>query len=201
MPCEATVSPSFASKQHDHDRHERSGASMPTDPSERAEPRRNGWRRRALCLLLPALLLAPHAAAAQSAREARPPRIENGVAVFAGLDKVTARIAKLEIKLGETRRFGALEVTPRACFSRPPTEPPWTSTFVEVDEIMLAGNRQRIFSGWMFAESPGLNAVEHPVFDVWLTGCEQPTSRREARKESNDATEEPPPLRRPRPRR
>lgn len=101
-------------------------------------------------------------------------RIENGTAVFAALDKVTARISKFEIKLGETREFGALKVTPRACYSRAPTEPPKTTSFVEVDETMLDGSQKRIFSGWMFAESPGLNAVEHPVFDVWLTECSQP---------------------------
>ena len=101
-------------------------------------------------------------------------RIENGTAVFAALDKVTARISKLEIKLGETREFGALKVTPRACYTRAPTEPPKTTSFVEVDETGLDGAQKRIFSGWMFAESPGLNAVEHPVFDVWLTECSQP---------------------------
>ena len=101
-------------------------------------------------------------------------RIENATAVFAALDKVTARISKLEIKLGQTVQFGALKVTPRACYSRQPTEPPKTSTFVEIDEILLDGKENRIFSGWMFAESPGLNAVEHPVFDVWLTACAEP---------------------------
>jgi len=98
-------------------------------------------------------------------------KIENPIAVFAALDKVTARISPLEIRIGDTVRFGALTVTPRVCYSRPPTEPPLTSVFVEVDEIQLSGERQRIFTGWMFAQSPGLHAVEHPVFDVWLTNC------------------------------
>jgi len=102
-------------------------------------------------------------------------RLENGVAVFSALDKVTARIQKLEVPLNQTVKFGALKVTPRACYSRPPTEQPKTTSFVEVDEIQLDGKEKRIFSGWMFAESPGLNAVEHPVFDVWLTQCEKPT--------------------------
>lgn len=102
-------------------------------------------------------------------------RLENGVAVFSALDKVTARIQKLEVPLNETVKFGALKVTPRACYSRPPTEQPKTTSFVEVDEIQLDGQEKRIFTGWMFAESPGLNAVEHPVFDVWLTQCEKPT--------------------------
>jgi len=98
-------------------------------------------------------------------------KIENPIAVFAALDKVTARISPLEIRIGDTVRFGALTVTPRVCYSRPPTEPPLTSVFVEVDEIKLSGEKQRIFTGWMFAQSPGLHAVEHPVFDVWLTNC------------------------------
>ncbi len=103
-------------------------------------------------------------------------RLENGVAVFAALDKVTATIRKLEVPLDQTVEFGALKVTPRVCYSRPPTEQPKTTSFVEVEEVQLDGEQKRIFTGWMFAESPGLNAVEHPVFDVWLTGCEKPSN-------------------------
>lgn len=98
-------------------------------------------------------------------------RIENPVAVFAALDKVTASISQLEVRLNETVQFGTLKITPRACYSRAPTEPPKTSTFVEVHDVTLNEGEKRIFTGWMFAESPGLNAVEHPVFDVWLTDC------------------------------
>lgn len=101
-------------------------------------------------------------------------RIENQVAVFAALDKVTARISRLEIKLNETVKFGSLKVTPRLCYSRPPDQPPKTDTFVEVQELQLDGTEKKLFSGWMFAQSPGLNAVEHPVYDVWLTECMSP---------------------------
>lgn len=101
-------------------------------------------------------------------------RLDNRVAVFSALDKVTATIKTLEIPINETVQFGALKVTPRVCYSRPPTEQPKTTTFVEVDEVQLDGNEKRIFTGWMFAQSPGLNAVEHPVFDVWLTDCQKP---------------------------
>jgi hypothetical protein len=101
-------------------------------------------------------------------------RIENSVAIFAALDKVTAKISKLEVPLNQTAKFGALKITPRACYTRAPTEPPKTTTFVEVDEVMLDDREKRIFAGWMFADSPGLNAVEHPVFDVWLTDCTAP---------------------------
>ena len=114
------------------------------------------------------------AVVAAFAAPAHAQRIENQFAVFAALDKVTARIQKLEVKLGETQKFGALKITPRSCYSRPPAEPPKTTTFVQVDEIQLDGSEKPIFAGWMFAESPGLNAVEHPVFDVWLTECGHP---------------------------
>ncbi len=100
--------------------------------------------------------------------------IKNPIAVFAALDKVTGRISHLEVPIDQTVEFGALKVTPRVCDSRPPTETPHTAAFVEVDEIKLTGEEQRIFTGWMFAESPGLHAVEHPVFDVWLTSCKTP---------------------------
>ena len=103
-------------------------------------------------------------------------RIENKVAVFAALDKVTARISKVEAALGETVKFGSLKITPRVCYSRPPTEQPKTDAFIEVDETLLSGQDKRIFNGWMFAESPGLNGVEHPVFDIWLTECRSPVN-------------------------
>ena len=105
-------------------------------------------------------------------------RFENQVAVFAALDKVTARISRLEVPLNQTQEFGSLKVTPRVCYSRAADEPPKTSTFVEVQETLLDGQSKKLFAGWMFAESPGLNAVEHPIFDVWLTGCAQPIAQR-----------------------
>lgn len=101
-------------------------------------------------------------------------RLENQVAVFSGLDKVTARISKFEVELGKTATFGSLKVTPRACYSRTAREQPKTTTFVEVDELQLDGKEKRIFTGWMFAESPGLFGVEHPTTDVWLTECQKP---------------------------
>lgn len=120
--------------------------------------------------LLPCLGLAL-ATALFGAGAAYAEKIQNPIAVFAALDKVTGRISHLEIPIGQTVQFGALRVTPRICNTRPPTEPPHTTSFVEVDEIRLSGEVDRIFTGWMFADSPGLHAVEHPVFDVWLTNC------------------------------
>ncbi len=98
-------------------------------------------------------------------------RISNPVAEFAGLDKITGRIITFDVYMNETVQFGALQVTPRVCYSRPPTEPPQTDSFVEVDEITLVRKVRRIFTGWMFADSPGLHAVDHAVYDVWLANC------------------------------
>ena len=98
-------------------------------------------------------------------------KIANRVAVFSGIDKITGRIHTFDVYIDETVQFGALQVTPRVCYSRPNTEAPKTTTFVEVDEITLDSNIRRIFTGWMFADSPGLNAVEHPVYDIWLKDC------------------------------
>jgi hypothetical protein len=115
----------------------------------------------------------PGAVPPPPAQEGAPPaeRIANPVAQFSGLDKVTGRIFAFDVKVDETVQFGALQVTPRICYTRPPTEQPETIAFVEVDEITLQNETKRIFAGWMFADSPGLNAVEHPIYDVWITDC------------------------------
>lgn len=102
-----------------------------------------------------------------------PTQISNPVAEFTGVDKITGRIITFDVYINETVQFGALQVTPRVCYSRPATEEPKTDSFVEVDEITLDRKIRRIFTGYMLAESPGLNAVEHPVYDVWLKSCKQ----------------------------
>ena len=103
-------------------------------------------------------------------------RLENPIAVFAGLDKITGVTTAFEAKIGETVTFGGLTVTPRVCYSREITEEPKTTSFVEVVEVALDGAKRKIFSGWMLAESPGLSSVEHPIYDVWLTGCRDPNA-------------------------
>jgi len=122
--------------------------------------------------------------------EPPPQRIANPTAVFSGLDKITGRITLFDVAINETVQFGALQVTPRVCYSRPPTETPNTDAFVEVDEVTLQNEIKRIFTGWMFAASPGLHAVEHPIYDVWLTDCkgaEPPPSVAEAPADAQQA--------------
>jgi hypothetical protein len=101
-------------------------------------------------------------------------KIVNKKASFSGLDKITGRIINFDEDIGETVQFGALRVKTDACYTRPATEAANTDAFVEVDEITLQGEVKRIFSGWMFAASPGLHGVEHPIYDIWLTDCKFP---------------------------
>jgi hypothetical protein len=103
-------------------------------------------------------------------------RIPNPLAMFAGLDKITAETSSFEVRVGEEVSYGSLSVNVSACYTNPITERPQTSAFVQVFTDAQSGERERIFSGWMFAESPGLNALENPVYDIWLTGCRDPNA-------------------------
>lgn len=108
---------------------------------------------------------APEAAAEQP--DPGPPPL----AVLRALDKVTARVTSIEVRLGETARFGSLAITPRACDKAPPEERPESTAFLEIDEIKPGQAPRPVFRGWMFASSPGLSAMEHPAYDVWLLDC------------------------------
>jgi hypothetical protein len=129
-------------------------------------------------------------------------KIPNKKAAFSGLDKITGRIINFDADIGETVQFGALRVKTDACYTRPATEAANTDAFVEVDEITLQGEVKRIFSGWMFAASPGLHGVEHPIYDIWLTDCKQPevVAQQETRPAPNVVQKrQPPPRQAPRP--
>lgn len=126
-------------------------------------------------ILRPLVTAAVLASGAVAPAMAQP--IANPVATFAGLDKITGRITRFDVYINETVLFGALEVTPRACYDRPANDTlQRTSAFLEVDQLKLDGSRERIFTGWMFADSPALNAVDHAVYDVWLIECKTSTS-------------------------
>jgi hypothetical protein len=128
-----------------------------------------GWADRTMKRVLAAvaaLIFAP----------AEAKQIANPIAVFSGLDKITGATTTFEINIGQEKPFGGLIVKPDVCYTREITEEPQTTSFVEVTEVELDNSRKKIFSGWMFAESPALNAVEHPVYDVWLTGCRDPNA-------------------------
>jgi len=103
-------------------------------------------------------------------------KISNPTATFEGLDKITGRIISFDVAIGETVQFGTLQITPRMCYSRPPTDAPQTDVFAEVDEIDEQKQENRIFTGWMFADSPGLHGIEHPIYDIWLKDCKGGTT-------------------------
>ena len=92
-------------------------------------------------------------------------------AVLQGLDKVTARISTFPVSTSEEIRFGTLSIRVRACHKTPPTEPPESTAFLEITDIRTGAEPVLLFSGWMFASSPALSALEHPVYDVWVVDC------------------------------
>ncbi|HEX5079515.1 MAG TPA: DUF2155 domain-containing protein [Geminicoccaceae bacterium] len=126
--------------------------------------------------------LAAVACLTAGAARAQGPVIENRVAVLQGLDKVTARISEVRAPLDVPTTFGTLEIVARACRETPPTEPPESAAFLEIRELPPAsdpdGPRTELFSGWMFASSPAVSALEHPVYDVWVVDCEEPIEAR-----------------------
>jgi len=94
--------------------------------------------------------------------------------ILRALDKVTARTLDLTVPIDGAVKYGTLEITPRKCLKRPPEETPETSTFLEIRETKPQEETLLLFSGWMFASSPALNALEHPVYDVWVIDCNIP---------------------------
>lgn len=92
-------------------------------------------------------------------------------AVLQALDKILGRTSILEAKVGTPIRFGTLEIVVRACRTRPPEEPPESTAFLEIDDQRPGEAKRRVFTGWMFASSPAVSALEHPVYDVWVKSC------------------------------
>lgn len=100
---------------------------------------------------------------------------DRSVAVLRALDKVTARVTTISAPVGREVRFGTLRILVRTCKKRPPEEPPETSVFLEILDLRPRGAPQRVFTGWMFASSPALAAMEHPTYDVWPIDCIAPS--------------------------
>jgi hypothetical protein len=102
------------------------------------------------------------------------------VAVLQGLDKITARISKFDAPVGKAVHFGRLVITVQACVKHPPEEEPESAAFLQIDEMGQGENNamvaQPVFSGWMFASSPALSAMENPIYDIGVLDCKTDTT-------------------------
>ena len=124
-----------------------------------------GWGRGLWGLLIVALLISALATPVPAETIAEP------VALLQGLDKITARVSKFEAQVGTPALFGTLSIRVRDCEKNPPEETPESAAFVKIDEMRQGEDSKRLFSGWMFASSPALSALEHPVYDIILLDC------------------------------
>ena len=120
--------------------------------------------RRLACAL--ALLLAGPALAQQE-----PGWVPKQTAELQLLDKVTARVTTIRAPLNTPTTFGALSVTVRACNARPPDEVPDATAWMEISDSRRAADQRVVFRGWMFANAPAVNMLEHPVYDVRILDC------------------------------
>ncbi len=100
-----------------------------------------------------------------------PPPKGGTVLLMRGLDKITGRPTNITAPIGTPVHFATLTITARFCYSTPPSEPPETAAFVQIEDHRPDQSARRVFSGWMYASSPGLNGVEHPLYDVWAISC------------------------------
>jgi len=91
--------------------------------------------------------------------------------VLRALDKITGRTTDINAPAGVPVRYGSLIITAQYCYTVPPEEPPETTAFLQIDESKPGQQVHRLFSGWMFASTPALNALEHPTYDVWVINC------------------------------
>lgn len=103
---------------------------------------------------------------------------EYDTAVLQGLDKPNARVQTFSVQVGHNATFGPLNVKVRACKKAPPEETPESVAFVEVDDPRVKDvSRQNLYRGWMFASSPALSALEHPIYDVWVLDCKNSATK------------------------
>ena len=121
------------------------------------------YRRAIAVPLVAAALLALAPAPAAAANQA----------LLQGLNKITARVSPIEAPVDGAVMFGTLSITMRTCWKAPPEEPPESAVFLEIDDVKPGEDAVRLFTGWMFASSPALSALEHPVYDVWVLDCRE----------------------------
>ena len=117
---------------------------------------------------------APAGATVPEAPPAPPPPLADApgtTLMLRGLDKITGKPTAIVAPIGKPVQFATLTITARYCYSTPASETPETSAFLQIDDHRPDQSEKRIFSGWMYASSPGLNGMQHPLYDVWVINC------------------------------
>ena len=112
--------------------------------------------------------------APESDEETLPPPgtlIDQPFAVLQALDKISARVRRLPVKVGASAPFGTLSIEVAACRKAPPEDPPQSAAFLKITDTRPGEGSRVVFSGWMFASSPALSAMDHPVYDIWVVDC------------------------------
>ena len=117
------------------------------------------------------IILALTLTALSTAARAEDAMIAEPAALLQGLDKVTARISNFTAPVGKPVRFGSLSITVRTCRTNPPEDRPESTAFLQISERRRGLPEKPLFSGWTFASSPALSALEHPVYDIELLAC------------------------------
>jgi hypothetical protein len=139
---------------------------------------RYAWLLVSLCFVAPALAQEiPETAPVEEEQPYYYPesytRNTYGGVLLQGLNKVTARASKLEILLGEYVRFGKIEIEVLKCWQSPPEDLPETAALLRVTDYK-SEEPVLMFQGWMFASSPALSSLEHPVYDLRILSCVNP---------------------------
>ncbi len=95
----------------------------------------------------------------------------NAVLELKALDKITGKAITILAPLNKPVKFATLDIVARTCYSTPPSETPETSAFLQITDHRPDQPERKVFSGWMYASSPGLNSLQHPLYDVWVIRC------------------------------
>ncbi|MBQ9235547.1 MAG: DUF2155 domain-containing protein [Alphaproteobacteria bacterium] len=103
--------------------------------------------------------------------EAQADDLDTNIARMQAMDKITGQVTEVDVPVGGIANYGSFSVLVRKCVTRSPEETPESTAFVDVVDNYASDNPVNIFKGWMFASSPSLSAVEHPIYDIWLLKC------------------------------
>lgn len=139
--------------------------------------------------LIPALLALFAASSPALAQDGSAPR-QAGAAILGALDKITGRVSDIVIPVGAYDSFFRLEIEVMSCQQQVVNQRPESAAFLVITETPLEGDPVRRFSGWMFASSPSISAMDHPIYDVWVVGCTDAPTGQEGDAPADEAQSE-----------